>query len=55
MYGLMLLVEEEYQKTRASLERREMFFEALKFSFRRFLHESWEEFLIFVPCDKPGG
>jgi hypothetical protein len=27
----------------------------LLFSFRRSLHESWEEFLIFVLGDEPGG
>jgi hypothetical protein len=32
-----------------------MFFDALRFSFRRFLHESWEELLIFVLGDEPGG
>jgi predicted secreted protein len=55
MHGLMLLVEEEYQKTRASFGKRETFFEALRFSFRRFPHESREAFLIFVPGDEPGG
>jgi hypothetical protein len=51
----MLLVEEEYQKTWRAFGRRETFFEALRFSFRRFLHESWEAFLIFVLGDEPGG
>jgi hypothetical protein len=55
MHGPMLLLEEEYQKTRASFGRRETFFEALRFSFRRFPHESWEEFLIFVLGDEPDG
>jgi hypothetical protein len=55
MHGLMLLMEEEYQKTWASFGRRETFFEGLRFSFRRFLHESWEEFLIFVLGDEPDG
>jgi hypothetical protein len=32
-----------------------MFFGALRFSFRRFLHERWEEFLGFVLDDEPGG
>jgi hypothetical protein len=50
-----LVVVEEYQKIWASFERREMFFEALRFSFRRFLHESWEEFLIFIFGDEPDG
>ncbi|MDR2343857.1 MAG: hypothetical protein LBD86_04925 [Spirochaetaceae bacterium] len=55
MHGLMPLLEEEYQKTWESFGRRETFFEALRFSFWRFLHESWEEFLIFVLGDKPDG
>jgi hypothetical protein len=53
--GLMLLMEGEYQKSWASFGRREMFFETLRFSFRRFPHESREEFLIFVLGDEPGG
>jgi hypothetical protein len=55
MHGLMLLLEEEYQKTRGSYGRWETFFAALRFSFRRFLHASWEEFLIFVLGDEPDG
>jgi hypothetical protein len=54
MHGLMLLLEEEYQKTRTPFGRRETFFEAPRFSFHRFPHESWEEFLIFVLGDEPG-
>jgi hypothetical protein len=55
MHGMQLLLEEDYQKTWASFGRRESFFEALRFSFRRFLHESWEGFLIFVLGDEPDG
>jgi hypothetical protein len=55
MHGLMLLLEEEYQKTWVSFGRRETFFEVLRFSFRRFLHERWEELLIFVLGDEPDG
>jgi hypothetical protein len=51
----MLLLEEDYQKTWGSFGRRETFFGALRFSFRRFPHESREAFLIFVPGDEPGG
>jgi hypothetical protein len=54
-HGLMLLLEEEYQKIWGSFGRRETFSGALRFSFRRFPHESWEAFLIFVPGDEPGG
>jgi hypothetical protein len=52
---LMLLMEEEYQKTWGSFGRRETFFEGLRFSFRRFLHESWEAFLMFVLGDELWG
>jgi hypothetical protein len=55
MRGLTLLSGEEYRKTRTSFGRWETFFEALRFSFRRFPHKIWEEFLIFVPSDEPGG
>ncbi|MDR0758867.1 MAG: hypothetical protein LBF74_01990, partial [Treponema sp.] len=55
LHALMLLLEEEYQKTWGSFGRRETFFEGLRFSFRRFLHESWEAFLMFVLGDDPGG
>ncbi|MDR2742819.1 MAG: hypothetical protein LBB98_11800 [Treponema sp.] len=52
MYG-QNLVEEEYQKIWASFGKREIFFEALRFSFRRFLYENWEDFLVFVLGDEP--
>jgi hypothetical protein len=55
MHGLMQLLDEDYQKARASFRRREAFFEALRFSFRRFLHKSWEDFMIFIPGDEPDG
>jgi hypothetical protein len=55
LHGLMLLAEEDYQKIWAAFGRRETFFEALRFSFRRFLYESWEEFLSFVLGDELGG
>jgi hypothetical protein len=48
MHGIMHLLDEEYQKARRSFGRRDEFFAALRFSFQRFLHQSWEDFMRFV-------
>jgi hypothetical protein len=55
LHGLMPLLEEDYQKTWGSFGRRETFSGALRFSFRRFPHESREAFLISAPGDEPSG
>jgi hypothetical protein len=35
--------------------RREEFFNELRFSPRRFLHESWKDFMLFVIGDEDDG
>jgi hypothetical protein len=47
-HGILQLVDEEYQKARFSFGRREEFFTGLRFALRRFLHGSWEDFMLFV-------
>jgi hypothetical protein len=55
MHGMLQLLDEDYQKARAAFGRRDEFFSALRFAFRRFLHNSWEDFMIFVLGDEPDG
>jgi hypothetical protein len=55
LYGMLQLIDEEYRKTRSSLGRRKEFFNGLRFLLRRFLHESWEDFMLFVIGDDDDG
>lgn len=51
MHGVMLLLDEGYQKARASIRRRDEFFAGMRFMFNRYLFESWDEFIGFVSPD----
>jgi len=56
MHGIMLLLDEGYQKARKSICRRDEFFAGMRFIFDRYLFVSWEEFIGFVfPDDEPDG
>jgi hypothetical protein len=56
MHGVMLLLDEGYQKARKSIRRRDEFFAGMRIFFNRYLFETWEEFIGFVaPDDEPGG
>jgi len=56
MHGILLLLDEGYQKARASIRRREEFFAGLRLIFSRFLFQTWEEFIGFiVQDDEPDG
>jgi hypothetical protein len=56
MHGILLLLDEEYQKARASIRRRDEFFGGLRLIFSRFLFQTWEEFIGFITQDDdPGG
>jgi len=56
MHGVMLLLDEGYQKARKSIRRRDEFFAGLRIFFNRYLFETWEEFIGFVAQDDdPGG
>jgi hypothetical protein len=48
-------MDEGYRKARGSLGMREEFFTGMRFSLRRFLHESWENFMLFVIGDEEYG
>jgi len=48
MHGILLLLDEGYQKARGSIRRRDEFFAGLRFIFSRFLFQSWEEFIGFI-------
>ncbi|MDR1252417.1 MAG: hypothetical protein LBK62_09645 [Treponema sp.] len=54
-HGILQLIDEEYGKARGSFGRREEFFNGLRFSLRRFLHASWEDFMFFVIGDEDDG
>ncbi|MDR2740146.1 MAG: hypothetical protein LBB68_10010 [Treponema sp.] len=55
MHGLMPLVEEDLSENLGLIGEAGDVFEVPRFSFRRFPHESWEGFLIFVLGDEPEG
>jgi len=51
MHGILLLLDEGYQKARGSIRRRDEFFAGLRLIFNRFLFQSWEEFIGFITQD----
>ena len=56
MHGIMLLLDQEYQKARKGTRRRDEFFAGMRFIFNRVLFETWEEFICFIAQDDdPGG
>ena len=56
MHGILLLLDEEYQKARSSIRRLDEFFGGLRLIFSRFYFNTWEEFIGFiVPPDEPDG
>jgi len=56
MHGILLLLDEGYQKARGSIRRRDEFFAGLRLIFSRFLFQSWEEFIGFIAQDdEPDG
>jgi hypothetical protein len=52
MHGVMLLLDEGYQKVRKSIRRRDEFFTGMRVFFNRYLFETWEEFIGFVGQDE---
>jgi hypothetical protein len=54
-HRILALIDEDYKKALDSFGRRDDFFNAMRFSFRRFLHESWQDFMIFIIGDEPDG
>jgi hypothetical protein len=54
-HGIPQLIDEEYGNARCSFGRREAFFNGLRSSLRRFLHKSWEDFMLFVIGDEDDG
>lgn len=56
MHGILLLLDEGYQKARGSIRRLDEFFAGLRLIFSRFLFQTWEEFIGFiVQDDEPDG
>ena len=56
MHGILLLLDEGYQKARASIRRLDEFFGGLRLIFSRFLFQTWEEFIGFIAQeDDPDG
>ena len=56
MHGIMLLLDQDYQKARKGIRRRDEFFAGMRFIFNRLLFETWEEFIGFIAQDDdPGG
>ena len=56
MHGILLLLDEGYQKARGSVRRLDEFFGGLRFIFNRYLFQTWDEFIgLIVQADEPGG
>jgi hypothetical protein len=54
-HALLFLGEEDYRAARERAGRRDNFSSALRYIFRRFLHENWTAFILFVWGDEPDG
>ena len=54
-HTILYLGDENYRAARDRAGRRDSFQYALQYAFIRFLHESWEAFIIFVWGDEPDG
>jgi hypothetical protein len=52
IHRILALIDEDYKKARDSFGRRDAFFNAMRFST---LHESWQDFMIFIIGDEPDG
>jgi hypothetical protein len=48
MHTILELGDEGYRKARATVGRRDMFFYHMQAAFRYALHETWQDFLLFV-------
>jgi hypothetical protein len=55
MHGLMMLLDEDYQKARACYGRNDEFFNAMRFAFNRFPLAGWEDLLASINLDVPYG
>jgi len=56
MHGILLLIDEGYQKAQGSIRRLDEFFAGLRLIFSRFLFQTWEEFIGFIiQDDEPDG
>jgi len=55
MHGILLLLDEGYQKARGYIRRRDEFFAGLRLVFSRFLFGSWEEFICFLTEEDESG
>jgi hypothetical protein len=54
--GVMVLLDEGYQKARASIRRRDEFFAGMWIFFNRYVFQTWEDFIGFVGQeDEPDG
>ena len=51
MHSILDVCDEDYQKARAYVGRRDEFFNELRVLMRRILFESWQQFIVFVHTD----
>ena len=54
-HTILELCDEDYQKARGSVGRRDSFFHHMQGALRYALHETWRDFLIFVRGEDDGG
>jgi hypothetical protein len=53
MHNIMQFLDENYQKARKKITRRDEFFAGMRFCWDRFLFNDWEEFIAFIYDDPP--
>jgi hypothetical protein len=54
-HTILFLGDEQYRAAWNRFGRRDEFFNALRYTFCRFLHENWDAFILFVWGDGPDG
>ena len=52
-HTVLYLGDEVYQRWRERPRRREKFYNALRYTFSRFLHENWSAFITFIWGEVP--
>ena len=52
-HGILMLLDEDYQRARASVHRLDEFFNYLRAALRMAFHEGWQAFLVYVLGEDP--
>ncbi|MDR2476857.1 MAG: hypothetical protein LBD18_03620, partial [Treponema sp.] len=54
-HTVLYLGDEVYRRSRERSGRRDTFYNALRYTFSRFLHQGWSAFIVFIWGDEPDG